>query len=226
MTAGIEEASTSRHVEKDNVDTKDNVKDRFALPGRDNQVIQNRRSKSARIVGATDPSARSSMATVSVAVIALLFAVPAHAAGALVLIPEPPKLVALLVFFVLLIIPLNKMIFGPLFNMIDERDSKIAGATRDAEQLVAKAEELTNEYRGKIRGAREDAEVTRKQRLDAARSEQASITGDAKAETEGEIARARGEIEVSLNEARGTLEASSRDLAAIAAERILGRPLR
>ena len=94
------------------------------------------------------------MATVSVAVIALLIAAPAHAAGNLVLLPEAPKLVALLVFFVLLI-PLNKLIFRPLFGVIDERDSKIAGATRDAEQLVAKAEELTNEYRGKIRGARD-----------------------------------------------------------------------
>ena len=225
MTAGLEEASTSRHVEKDDVSTI-KTKDRFALPGRENQVIQNRRSRSAQIVGATDPSARSTMATVSVAVIALLIAAPAHAAGNLVLIPEAPKLVALLVFFVLLIIPLNKLIFRPLFGVIDERDSKIAGATRDAEQLVAKAEELTNEYRGKIRGAREDAEAARKQQLDAARSEQASITGDAKAETEDEITRARGEIEASLSEARGTLEASSRDLAAIAAERILGRPLR
>ncbi|MCP3914191.1 MAG: hypothetical protein GY711_01405, partial [bacterium] len=76
-----------------------------------------------------------------------------------------------------------------------------------------------------VRAARDDAETGRKQQLEAARSEQNSITGAARAECEDEIVRARSEIEASLDEARTTLEAASRDLARVAAERILGRPL-
>ncbi|MCP4038033.1 MAG: ATP synthase F0 subunit B [bacterium] len=154
-----------------------------------------------------------------------LVAAPAHASGQLVLYPNPPILIGLIIGFVILIAPVNAMIFKPLFRVLDERDAKIAGATREAEQLVANAASLTEQYRGSIRQAREDAEVARKQQLEAARSEHGSITGDARAESEGEVARARTEIESSLADARATLEAASRDLATVAAERILGRPL-
>lgn len=153
-------------------------------------------------------------------------AAPAQAAGKLVLMPDPMTLGILLVFFVLLIFPLNAMIFRPLFRVLDDRDRKIAGATNDAQQLVTKASELMDDYRGKIREARDDAEVSRRQQLESARSEQASITGVAKAEAEVEIGRAREEIGASLAEARTAIEAASREVASVAAERILGRSLR
>ena len=164
--------------------------------------------------------------SIMVLVAVAMLASPAHAAGKLVLMPDPPTLVLLLIFFVLLIFPLNSMIFRPLFRVLDDRDSKIAGATNDAQNLVARASSLMDEYRGKIREAREDAEGSRRQQLESARVEQASITGDAKAEAEDEIGRARLEIEQSLNEARATIEAASREVASVAAERILGRSMR
>ena len=150
---------------------------------------------------------------------------PAHAAGNLVLMPHIPTLVILLVGFVLLIFPLNSMIFRPLFRVLDDRDAKIAGATKDAQGLVTKADELMNEYRDKIREAREDAATARREQIESARSEQTSITGDAKAEAEDEIGRARQEINESLAEARVTIKAASREVASVAAESILGRSL-
>jgi len=161
---------------------------------------------------------------VGIALVVLVTA-PAHASGQLELIPNPPTLIVLIIGFVILIAPLNAMIFRPLFRVLDERDAKIAGATEEAGQLVTRAAELTEEYRGAIREAREAAEGARKQQLESARAEHASITGDARTESEGEISRARDEIEAGLVEARATLEATSRDLAKVAAERILGRPL-
>jgi len=152
-------------------------------------------------------------------------ATPAWAAAQLEIFPDPPVLVTLLVGFVLLIFPMNAGIFRPLFRVMDERDAKIAGATEEARQLVARADELTTDYRAGIRAAREEADAARKEQLEAARSEQASITGAARAESEDEVGRARSEIEASLDEARASLEASSRDLARVAAERILGRAL-
>ncbi len=154
-----------------------------------------------------------------------MLAAPAQAAGKLVLYPDPATLVILIIGFVILIAPINATIFRPLFRVLDERDAKIAGAIRQAEGLVARAAELTEQYRGAIREAREVAEVARKQQLEAARSEYAVITGDARTESEDEIGRARREIESSLAQARTTLERTSGDLAKIAAERILGRSL-
>ncbi|MCH7867895.1 MAG: ATP synthase F0 subunit B [Myxococcales bacterium] len=158
-------------------------------------------------------------------VFASLIATPAYASGKLVLLPNPTTLVPLIIAFVLLIGPLNAMIFRPLLRVLDERDAKIAGATHEAGQLVERARELTQRYRETVREARDDAEVARKQQLEAARSEHASITNEARAQSEVEIRRARVDIEGALVEARETLEATSRDLAKVAAERILGRPL-
>jgi len=168
--------------------------------------------------------ARNSAALFAVVATGLL-AGPAHAAGQLVLTPHIPTLVILLVGFVLLIFPLNSMIFRPLFRVLDDRDAKIAGATKDAQGLVTKADELMNEYRDKIREAREDAATARREQIESARSEQTSITGDAKAEAEDEIGRARQEINESLAEARVTIKAASREVASVAAESILGRSL-
>jgi F-type H+-transporting ATPase subunit b len=117
------------------------------------------------------------------------------------------------------------MIFRPLFRVLDDRDAKIAGATKDAQGLVTKADALMNEYRDKIREAREDAATARREQIESARSEQTSITGDAKAEAEDEIGRARQEINESLAEARVTIKAASREVASVAAESILGRSL-
>lgn len=156
----------------------------------------------------------------------VMFTSPAHASGKLVLIPDPVTLVVLIVGFVILIAPLNAMIFRPLFRVIDEREAKIAGATRQAQALVSQTVELTHEYRAAIRAAREQAGGARKQQLEAARSEHGAITDDARAESEVEIGRARQEIENSLVEARGSLQRASEDLAKVAAERILGRALR
>ena len=154
-----------------------------------------------------------------------MLAGPAHASGELVLAPDPTTLVILIIGFVILIAPLNAMIFRPLFQVLDDREAKIGGATEQAAKLVAQATELTEQYRGSIREAREAAEGARKQQLEAARSEHGAITGDAKAESEDEIGRARQEIERSLAEARVSLERASQDLAKVAAERILGRAL-
>jgi F-type H+-transporting ATPase subunit b len=152
-----------------------------------------------------------------------LSAAPARAAGGLVLVPEPFTLGALLVGFVFLIAPLNALIFRPIFRVLDERDARIEGARTRAAQLAGEAEALTSRYRDEIRQAREEAEAGRKEQLDAARSELAIITSDAKNEAETEIAGARAEISDSLLEARETLRSASQDLAKAAAERILGR---
>jgi len=154
-----------------------------------------------------------------------MFTSPAYASWKLVLLPDAMTLVILIVGFVILIAPLNALIFRPLFRVIDEREAKIEGATRQAQSLVSQAGELTDRYRASIREAREAADGERKQQLEAARSEQGAITDDAKAESDVEIGRAREEIESSLVEARSSLERASQELAKVAAERILGRAL-
>ena len=179
------------------------------------------RSRSSR---RTRPGA--SLATaIAMAIVGSLFPVHAYASGSLELIPHVPTLVALLIAFVILIFPLNSMIFKPLFGVLDERASRIEGARRRAEKLEEEAAEVTSRYREAVRSAREEAEIARQAQLAEARSEQGSITADAKAEAEAEVKRARSEIAGSIDAARVSLEGSAEGLARSAAERILGRSL-
>lgn len=159
------------------------------------------------------------------ALLGALIPAGAHAAGSLNLIPSLPTLIALLVGFVILIFPLNALIFQPLFSVLDERASRIEGARKRAGQLEGEASDVMHRYRDSIRSVRKESEASRQEQLVEARLEQSSITDDARGEAEAEVARARQEIESSLDEARASLEASAQGLAGAAAERILGRSL-
>ena len=162
---------------------------------------------------------------IGAALVSLVPSAALAAGGGLVLTPTMPILITLLIGFVLLVVPMNKMIFRPLFKVLDERAAKITGARDRAQHLEQEADASMNRYRDAVRDARENAEVTRQTQLSESRSEQASMTADAKGEAASEIARARGELEASLTEARVGLRASSEEVAKIAAEQILGRAL-
>jgi len=155
----------------------------------------------------------------------LLCTAPAHAAGDLVLFPEPQLLLMLIVFFVALVFPINNLIFKPIFQALDEREERIAGARQRAVHIEAEADKVLARFEAAIREARSGAEVARKEHVTQARGEQASIGAAARAEAEQRVEAARAELERSLAEARSGLQATSRDLAAAAAESILGRPL-
>lgn len=157
--------------------------------------------------------------------VALVLAAPAKASGGLNLIPDLESAIPLLIGFLILIYPLNALIFKPLFGVLDEREERISGARRRADQLQREATEVLGRYEGEVREVREEAERERRGELERARGEHASIAGKARGEAETEIERARREIESSLEDAQAGLRASAEALAKEAASRILGRSL-
>ena len=179
----------------------------------------------------------------SSALVATLVATPALAADSLQLIPDLDLFGALdgvagyeddgglgamwvmLISFVLLIFPLNALIFQPIFRALDERAERIQGARDRSTQLEEEANSVLDRYESAIRDARAESEEARQAQLATAREEQVSLTTAARSAAEGELDRARTELNQSLEEARATLRASADDLATAAAERILGRPL-
>ena len=157
----------------------------------------------------------------------VLLALPgaALAAGDLVLFPKPPMLIALVALFFLLVLPMNALIFKPIFRALDERAHRIAGARHRAERVSAEADAVLARYQEAIREARAAAETSRKQLIEGARSEQASIAGSARRDAEALVEQARSELGSALGEARTGLRASANELARLAAERILGRAI-
>ena len=132
---------------------------------------------------------------------------------------------ALIVLFVILIFPVNALIFNPIFAVLDARDEKIAGTRARAEKIAAEAEEVLARYERSVREVREEAERERKERLASARGESAEQSAAARAEAEREIERAREQIGAGLAEARASLRAQAELLAREAAARVLGRAL-
>lgn len=151
---------------------------------------------------------------------------PAAASGALELIPDLyGRLPIMLLLFVLLIFPLNALIFKPIFSALDARAERIAGARSRSQQLQRDADDVLNRYETAIREARGECEVARQARLETAREEQARLTTAAREAAEAELDRARQELDRSIDEARATLRSSAEGLAQAAAERVLGRAL-
>ena len=149
----------------------------------------------------------------------------AHAADNLVLVPDPPILLALIVLFVLLVAPIDRLLFKPIFRVLDERDERIAGTRARAVALEQETDQVLSRYESQVAAVREEAEQERRSLLEAARGDALGTTGGARAQAEGEIERARSEIQGALESARGSLRSQAQELAQQAAARVLGRPL-
>lgn len=156
----------------------------------------------------------------------LVLAAPALAAGDnIVLQPELDKLLALIALFVLLVFPVNTLLFKPIFAALDAREEKIAGTRARAAKLAADADEILRHYEAQVREAREEAELARRETLGQARSASLAQATAARSTAEGEIEGARREISAELEQARSGLRREAEQLAQEAAGRVLGRPL-
>jgi len=161
----------------------------------------------------------------SVALLSFALPLSASAAGGLELVPDTTMLLALIVLFVVLVFPVNELLFKPIFKVLDEREQRIAGTRSRAEQLERDAQEALNRYESSVQSVREEAEQERRSLLEAARNEALAATGEVRGEVEREIDNAREQIRGSLDRARATLRGQSQDLAREAASRVLGRAL-
>ena len=163
--------------------------------------------------------------TVVVALLALASRATATEGG-LVLEPDFQRTLPLLILvFALLVIPLNLLIFRPIFRVLDARGDQIDGNRARAERVSERADEVLERYQRAILEVREDAERDRRARIEAVRSETAQRAEAARVQAEAEISRAREEVIGALVEARTSLRAQAEELAIEAASRILGRDI-
>ncbi len=172
---------------------------------------------------------RGSFARFAVAfsLVSLILAENAAASeGELVLLPEFTTLLPLMIFlFLALIVPVNTLLFKPIFRVLEDREEKIVGTLKRAERIGVEAENTLSQYNTAIREVREKVEAERKRSFAEARDRGTEKTVEARSAAESEIERARNEVQGILEEARATLRTQAEELAEHAAERVLGRPL-
>jgi F-type H+-transporting ATPase subunit b len=131
----------------------------------------------------------------------------------------------LVVLFVVIVFPLNSLIFQPLLKALEQRGEKIEGARSRASTLTKQADEVLGRYEAAVSAARREAEGVRRGTLESARSEQSRISADARSAAEREVAQARAGVAGALETARSALRSETERLAREAASKVLGRPL-
>ena len=154
-----------------------------------------------------------------------IFPAPALAAEGLVLFPNPVHLVILIIVFALLVIPVNALVFKPIFRVLDARMKRTEGARARAAELQKQADAMLSRYRESIRELREEAEQDRRAHLEEVRGEQAELSAQAREEAGRVVGRGREELTGWVTEARDGLGANAERLARSAAGRVLGREL-
>ena len=131
----------------------------------------------------------------------------------------------MLIAFAILALPLNALLFQPIFRALDARAERIQGARARSEHLQREADAILARYETAVREARGEAEAARQVEIARAREEQVTLTSQVKHDAERQLENARADLGRSLETARASLRASADGLARSAAEQVLGRAL-
>jgi F-type H+-transporting ATPase subunit b len=145
------------------------------------------------------------------------------AEGGLELLPDPPLLIALIVFFAALVPLVNRLLLRPMLRVLDARTERTDGARRRAARLEHQVNEAIARYDRSIQEVRQAAEGARREVLEDARRRAGEETLAARSDAETELGRVRRELESAVGGARAGLRDPARELAREAAGRVLGR---
>lgn len=151
----------------------------------------------------------------------MLFAVEAAAEEAGGLFDLDATLPLMAVQFALLAIILNAVFYKPLGKAIDERDGYVRSTTADAEERLAKANKLAEEYEQALAGARRESRQLIEEAQEEAQKVAAQSMASAQQEAQARREEAQREIDTQKQEAMATLESQVDALS----QQILGKLL-
>lgn len=133
-------------------------------------------------------------------------------------------LVVFISIFVLIFI-LNRTLFKPINQVLDERERLGAGRMSEARQLLVRYDERLNEYEQQIQTARAEAYQFMEAQRREAQSARASMIAEVKSETAAQITVVREEISKQTESAKSSLENEARAMAGVISSQILNRPV-
>jgi F-type H+-transporting ATPase subunit b len=142
-----------------------------------------------------------------------------HQIGELFLRAVPVALIVLLFYFIM-----RSLFFRPLLKVMAERDARTVGAQKAAEAAQAAASEKIKQYEEALKQARAkvymEQEAERKRLLD----ERAALLKAARTRATAEVNSAKERVAGEFAAAKKDLEATTSQLAAEIAKRILQAP--
>jgi F-type H+-transporting ATPase subunit b len=128
-------------------------------------------------------------------------------------------------FLIVLTFILNRLFFKPLGKILAERDKKITGAKREAEEIRKISQEKATAFDQRLRDARRESDLEIAKVKADALGEKNSVVASQKKSTEQMISDARTDIRKKTEEALKVLEGQTEMIAEHIASHILKRPV-
>ncbi len=129
---------------------------------------------------------------------------------------------ATIVTFIVFVLLMNKILYAPILNIMEERKTFIDGNYKAAGDNNAKSDDLVKEKEEKLADAKEEARGKYNETLDEYKSQRGEIVADAQNSAREELERAGIELENLSNEVKQSLKGSMTDLANDIVEKVIG----
>ena len=127
------------------------------------------------------------------------------------------------ILFVVLWLILNKILFQPYLNLLEEREQKTTGAQHDSADLEREGAQLRGQYQDKIAQAQSAGYAAKDRLLQSAREEREKLLGEARLEAASYLEQSRREIATAVEQEKRLASAEGAAVAADMVSKVLGR---
>jgi F-type H+-transporting ATPase subunit b len=118
---------------------------------------------------------------------------------------------------------MGKFLIHPILKTFEERENRTTVPMQRAREMIAKAEELADEYEARIRAASQEALARKRARIEEVIRSERKIIEEAQKEAESSVEALKQSIGEEKQRALEVLKEESGALAREIAEKILGR---
>lgn len=136
-----------------------------------------------------------------------------------------PSVLAIMAIFILNYLIVRRYFLRPITQVIEERETETKSAEGIYEDALARFNAATSEMETQLHAAKREAAQLRDRFRAEAGAHRAQVIERTQGEAKEIVQSAEGRLDEDVREARTKIERESEQLARIAAERILGRPV-
>ena len=129
---------------------------------------------------------------------------------------------ASIITFITFVILMNKILYAPILNVMEERKRFIDGNFEAAASNDAKSESISKEREEMLISAKDTARVKYVEVLDEFKAQRTDIISEAQSNSKNELIKTENELGNVSNEAKSALKSKMTDLANDIVEKVLG----
>jgi F-type H+-transporting ATPase subunit b len=118
-----------------------------------------------------------------------------------------------MILFFLVLFFLHFVLFRPYLKAVDAREDGVEGAREEAAEMETRAGRVIEEYEGKMRQARRDAQDVRESLRNQGLQEQNDMVQEVREELQGKLQQERARIADKVDSARSDIEQRAQGLA-------------